>query len=54
MGSVASAVGVGGLQHHHASVEIDDTGNESDSYDYAQPDDVADHLERYIYIGSGV
>ena len=54
MASVASAVGVGGVQHHHASVEVVDAGCESDDYDFTQPDDVALHLEKYIYIGNAV
>jgi hypothetical protein len=49
--SVASAVGVGGVQHCHASLEIEDTGNESDDYDFTNSDEVDQHLEKYIFIG---
>ena len=52
MASFASAVGVGGVQHRHASLEINDAGNESDDdYDYTNPDEVEQHLTNYILIG---
>ena len=49
--SVVSAVGFGGVQHHHASLEINDAGNESDDYDFTNSDEVEHHLEKYIFIG---
>ena len=51
LASVASAVGVGGVQHHHASLEIVDEGNESDDYDFTQSAEIERHLEKYIFIG---
>jgi hypothetical protein len=49
--SVVPAVVVGGSQQHHASVEVEDPDSESEGYDFAEPDDVARHLENYIYFG---